>query len=61
MSEKALRGALSSERGNVTRAAKLVGVSAMQLHRLINKYGLRTLAREIRVEKMGSATGRPRN
>jgi DNA-binding NtrC family response regulator len=61
VSEEALRGAISSTDGNVTRAAKHLGVSLMQVHRLLDKHGLRSFARDLRVKRQGSATGRPPN
>lgn len=52
----AFRAAVEEAQGNLTRAARLLGISKVHAMRLAQKFVMRELARELR----GFSTGRPR-
>jgi hypothetical protein len=55
-----VRAALVGVRGNITRAAAVLGVSKPYTMWLVARHGLRDEAREMRAAAGMAATGRPR-
>lgn len=58
-SPRRLRAALRRERGNLTRTARLLGVSKPYLVELVTEQGLNEFARALRQENGQPSTGRP--